>query len=145
MNLKLTITVNEKGVSKVEIFPDKCFSLHFKGDGDPAQVKKWVEGYLLGKSLPIPPLDLASFPTKYSQKVCLALQEVGYGECMTYGELAKKIDSSPRPVGGGLSRNPFPLLLPCHRIVAYHGIGGFSCGLDVKRELLRVENLLIQI
>jgi methylated-DNA-[protein]-cysteine S-methyltransferase len=47
---------------------------------------------------------------------------------MSYGELARMIDSSPRAVGGACGGNPIPILLPCHRVVAAKGLGGYGGG-----------------
>jgi methylated-DNA-[protein]-cysteine S-methyltransferase len=62
----------------------------------------------------------------FQKKVCYALQDIPPGKTLTYGELAKKLNSHPRAVGQALKRNPLPILLPCHRVVSQTGIGGFS-------------------
>lgn len=61
---------------------------------------------------------------------------------MTYGELAKMVGTSPRAVGRILSANPLPIVIPCHRIVAGSGLGGFSAGIEWKIKLLRHERCL---
>ena len=61
---------------------------------------------------------------------------------MSYGEIAKLIDSpgSSRAVGGALGRNPMPIVIPCHRVIAGDGrIGGFTGGLAIKKALLSLE------
>ena len=67
--------------------------------------------------------------------------KIKYGETLTYSELAKRIGTlGVRAVGGALSRNPFPIVIPCHRVVAKNGIGGYSAGQDIKACLLELES-----
>ncbi len=69
----------------------------------------------------------------------LLLELAPFGKTITYGELASRAGVSPRFVGFCMKRNPFPLLIPCHRVVARRGIGGFSPGVELKKELLKHE------
>jgi methylated-DNA-[protein]-cysteine S-methyltransferase len=62
----------------------------------------------------------------HQQRVWRAIEKIPCGQVMTYGELAKEIKSAPRAVGGACAANPYPLIVPCHRIVAANGIGGFA-------------------
>jgi methylated-DNA-[protein]-cysteine S-methyltransferase len=80
--------------------------------------------------------------TEFDMNVWLSLQEVPYGETRTYKWLAEKVGkpAASRAVGQALSRNPLPILLPCHRIIESDGsIGGYSGGVDIKRRLLEIE------
>jgi len=82
--------------------------------------------------------------TPFRRKVLQELRKVPAGSTVTYGELAA-IAGRPgaaRAVGHCMATNPVPLLVPCHRVVATDGLGGFSGGLDVKRSLLRLEKAL---
>ncbi|MDH5259570.1 MAG: MGMT family protein, partial [Gammaproteobacteria bacterium] len=54
------------------------------------------------------------------------MRAIEAGKTLTYGDVAKLLDSSPRAVGNACRRNPIPLLIPCHRIVAKNGTGGFA-------------------
>ena len=85
-----------------------------------------------------------SFPkgTEFEKTVWLTLKEIPYGETRTYKWLAEKIGNpnATRAVGQALSRNPLPIILPCHRIIESDGsIGGYSSGVDIKRRLLDIE------
>jgi methylated-DNA-[protein]-cysteine S-methyltransferase len=81
-----------------------------------------------------------TFASAYAQRVLRELRKVPFGEVTTYGELASRIGSSARAVGGAVGRNPIPIIVPCHRVLASDGsLGGFSGGLDRKRALLAVE------
>lgn len=140
MNVKLIVTLNERGVTRIVMEPSHQLQIHYEGSGDRRPFERWMECYLQRGTSELPPLDLSQFTSLYCQKVCLALHDIPFGERLTYGQLAKNLGTAPRPLGGALSKNPFPLLLPCHRVVACGGIGGFAFGLTVKRELLRVES-----
>lgn len=75
----------------------------------------------------------------FQQRVLEETKKIGYGTMITYGTLAKRTGSHPRAVGRALSRNPFPILIPCHRVVAENGIGGYSEGVNIKIRLLELE------
>lgn len=80
--------------------------------------------------------------TEFDKKVWLALREIPYGETRTYKWLAEKVGrpGASRAVGQSLSRNPLPIVLPCHRIIESDGsLGGYSAGVDIKRRLLDIE------
>lgn len=83
--------------------------------------------------------------TEYQKKVWKAVHAIPSGSVLSYREVAKKIGSAPRPVGTACGANLIPLLIPCHRVVASGGIGGFmhsrrGAPIDVKRWLLHHEN-----
>jgi O-6-methylguanine DNA methyltransferase len=91
------------------------------------------------------PMDGSSL-TPYERKVLRAAARIPYGSVATYGGLARKIGSprSARAVGNALAKNPFPLFVPCHRIIKGDGsIGGFSAreGIILKSKLLNMERL----
>lgn len=80
--------------------------------------------------------------TEFERKVWLTLREIPYGETRTYRWLAGRLGrpSAWRAVGKALSRNPLPIIFPCHRIIESDGsIGGYSAGVDIKRRLLDFE------
>ena len=64
--------------------------------------------------------------TAFQQKVWRALEKIPVGKVMTYGELAKQLNTGARAVGNACRHNPVPLLVPCHRIVSGKGLGGFA-------------------
>ncbi|GMR07752.1 MAG: methylated-DNA--[protein]-cysteine S-methyltransferase [Gammaproteobacteria bacterium] len=82
--------------------------------------------------------------TPYQQAVCRALSRIKPGKTISYGDLADKLGSSARAVGGACKNNPLPIIIPCHRVVSRRGLGGFSgktsgVKLDIKRWLLSHE------
>lgn len=70
-------------------------------------------------------LPLAVFGTPYQTKVWHALTAIPLGQTTTYGQLAHLLGSSPRAVGQACGANPLPIIIPCHRVVASNGRGGF--------------------
>ena len=80
--------------------------------------------------------------TPFQKKVWKAIATIPYGETRSYKWIAQKIGhpKAVRAVGQACGANPFPFIIPCHRVVASNGkIGGFSLGLKLKRRLLKLE------
>lgn len=89
------------------------------------------------------PLEIKAFASSdYQVRVCQALQRIPVGTTLTYGALASQMNSSARAVGGGCRRNPLPVIIPCHRVVAANGIGGFSG--KTKGKLINAKQWLLQ-
>lgn len=74
---------------------------------------------------------------EFTKKVLDIVKDIEFGKTLTYGDIAKKLNTSPRAVGMALKRNPLPLIIPCHRVVAKNSLGGYSYGLDKKKIYLR--------
>ncbi|MDD5614785.1 MAG: methylated-DNA--[protein]-cysteine S-methyltransferase [Candidatus Methanoperedens sp.] len=84
-------------------------------------------------------VDLSGM-SDFTQRVLEETKKIEYGTVVTYSELARRIGSrAVRAVGSALSRNPVPIIVPCHRVVAKDGFGGYSCGVDIKIKLLKLE------
>lgn len=94
-------------------------------------------------------LPLRPSGTSFQRRVRTAIAAIPSGCTQTYGEVAKAIHSAPRAVGGACGANPFPLVVPCHRVVASGGgLGGFGgrhggadFNLEIKRWLLAHEGV----
>jgi methylated-DNA-[protein]-cysteine S-methyltransferase len=71
-------------------------------------------------------LPLKPFGTAFQQRVWAEIEKIDCGEVKTYGELATAIKSAPRAVGQACGSNPYPLIVPCHRVISATGIGGFA-------------------
>lgn len=86
-------------------------------------------------------LTLNPTGTAYQKRVWTALLAIPPGQTRTYAELAGIAGGGPRAIGGAMARNPLPILIPCHRIVASSGPGGYSGGdgLPTKFYLLALE------
>lgn len=80
--------------------------------------------------------------TEFEKKVWIALEKIPFGETRSYKWIAEQA-GNPRAVraaGGALSKNPIPIIIPCHRVIAADGsIGGYALGVDMKRQLLKME------
>jgi methylated-DNA-[protein]-cysteine S-methyltransferase len=105
-----------------------------------AQLKAYDCGELTSFDLA---LDLRGTP--FQRQVWQALREIPYGELRTYGQLAASLGrpGASRAVGGANGKNPIPLIVPCHRVVASDGIGGFTGGLAWKERLLAHEGIVL--
>jgi methylated-DNA-[protein]-cysteine S-methyltransferase len=99
------------------------------------------------------PLDLRDRP-EWDQRVLLAVQELGFGETASYGDIARRVGAprAARAVGGAMGRNPVTLIVPCHRVIAADGsLGGYGGdgpferhdGLRRKRDLLLREGVTV--
>ncbi len=107
------------------------------------KVKGKIEKYLKSKEKSIK-VEVALNVTPFQLRVLDQLQQIPYGETRSYGDLAKILKTSPRAVGNACRNNPLPIIIPCHRVVAANGIGGYDGAtqgetLDIKYYLLRLE------
>jgi len=89
-------------------------------------------------------LPVVSTGTDFQQRVWQFMRSIPVGETRRYGDAAKALNSAARAVGGACRRNPVPIVVPCHRIVAANGLGGFNgqrdgVQLDFKQWLLNHE------
>lgn len=104
------------------------------------QLRAWLKNPSHSFSLP-----LAAAGTPFQRRVWQQISAIPCGQTRSYGELAKNLHSAARAVGGACGANPYPLIVPCHRVVAQNGgLGGFNRArggflLEVKRWLLRHE------
>ena len=116
-----------------------------RGDGHdaPPVLKDTVtqlEEYFVGERTEFDvPMDLDGTP--FQKDVWTELTRIPYGKTISYGELARRVGrpKGPRAVGQANGKNPIPIIVPCHRVLASNGIGGYGGGLPMKRALLAVE------
>jgi len=110
-----------------------------------AQAVREIDEYLAGRRREFDvPLDLRG--TAFQRDVWAALRRIPYGRTTSYSGLAGAIGrpQSARAVGQAAHRNPVPLMVPCHRLIGAAGtLTGFGGGLDLKRELLRREGVVL--
>ena len=101
-----------------------------------AQLRGWFEGRLTLFDLPLEPL---TSPRGEAHRA--AIVAIPYGDTASYGELARRISSGPRAVGQACQRNPFPIIVPCHRVLGARGaIGNYTGGEGVKTKLWLLEH-----
>ena len=108
-------------------------------------VQHCLDGYFAGMQ-PAFAYPLVPSGTAYQKQIWQLLQKIPYGRTVTYGQLAKAyeaaagVSTSPRAVGGAVSRNPISILIPCHRVLGASGtLTGYAGGLERKMALLRLE------
>ncbi|MBL7191501.1 methylated-DNA--[protein]-cysteine S-methyltransferase [bacterium] len=86
------------------------------------------------------PLDYTLMVSDYQRKVLQAVLTIPYGCTASYGEVARRVNSGPRAVGGANARNPIPVIIPCHRVIGSDGkLVGYGGSLHIKEALLRLE------
>ena len=106
------------------------------------RTEEWLERYFSGIAAAPDELPLAPDGTDFQRKVWQILRTIPYGRTRTYGGIARAIapEMSPQAIGRAVGANPIPVIIPCHRVVAANGPGGYSGGLPVKQYLLDRES-----
>ncbi len=104
------------------------------------EAKRQLDAYF-ARALKHFDLPLNMKGTDFQRSVWARMCAIPYGETVSYGMVARDLNSAARAVGTACGRNPIPIIVPCHRILGSNGIGGYSggIGLDTKRALLRLE------
>lgn len=104
------------------------------------QAKLEIDAYLDGRrqDFTVPHLAQGS---PFQRRVWQLLCQIPFADTVTYGDLARRLGKAgaSRAVGLACGANPLPLIIPCHRVLATGGLGGFTGGLEIKRRLLRLE------
>jgi methylated-DNA-[protein]-cysteine S-methyltransferase len=115
------------------------------GNGSPllAEAARQIAAYFDGRLRDFD-LPLAPEGTAFEGRVWAAMRGIPYGETRSYGDLAGATGSAPRAVGRACGKNPIPIVVPCHRVLAKGGLGGYSGegGLATKQRLLALEGAL---
>ena len=109
--------------------------------GPVGEAMRQLREYFAGKRVTFD-LPLAPEGTAFQRSVWRQLQEIPYGETISYGELARRVGNpkASRAVGSANGANPLPIVIPCHRVIAGDGtLGGFGGGLPTKQTLLALE------
>ena len=114
------------------------------------EAERWLEIYFSGKVPDFTPKLHLRTASSFRKAVWDILLTIPYGKTMTYGEIAAIIAKqkgiarmSAQAVGGAVGHNPIALIVPCHRVVGKDGsLTGYAGGIDKKRKLLKLENLV---
>ena len=135
-------------VRAIEFLSARC-ALRPAAGADSRRGVAALDDYFAGRAR-VQNLEIALDGTDFQQRVWRALQAIPVGQVMTYGALAHRLGSSARAVGNACRRNPVPILVPCHRVIAAKGLGGFSGDtgghlVDIKRRLLAHEGVEIRV
>jgi methylated-DNA-[protein]-cysteine S-methyltransferase len=108
-----------------------------------ADIIPLLTGYLNGKQPKFPCMLDFGRATTFQRQVWETTRSIPYGETRSYSWVANRIGkpSAARAVGQALGKNPLPVIVPCHRVIASDGsLCGFGGGLETKRNLLRIES-----
>lgn len=126
----------------------RLVEIRFDASGEPdrdetpllKRAQSQIEAYFAGRRKTF---DLPLIParTDFQRRVRKAMIAIPWGQTLSYGEVAHAAGGAPRAVGQACGANMLPLVVPCHRVLAANGIGGYSGGngLDTKRFLLALE------
>ena len=147
----ITVVSSDKGLTNLffyeqefESFKKKINGSTLTMGGEAFRSAREIELYLSGELRNFQSrLDLTS-GTSFQKSVWKELIGIPYGKVNTYKELARNIGNPNafRAVGNAVGSNPIPIIIPCHRVVASNGLGGYSSGLKIKRMLLKLEGAI---
>ncbi len=140
---KVAITLTPSGLKSIRLIEEVEAGMAENPPQGFEKIHEWFLSYLQGRP-PQADLALDESLTDFQRLVLMAAQKIPFGETLTYGELAKKINrpGAARAVGGALGMNPWVIYIPCHRVVgargALTGFSGFG-GITAKAALLQYE------
>ena len=109
-------------------------------------LQKELSYYIRGKAIQFTTPVVFLSGTEFQRRVWEEMRLIRWGAAVSYGDMAKRVGSAgaTRAVGQACGRNPVPVVVPCHRVLAANGrLGGFSGGIDWKRRLLQLEGIPI--
>jgi methylated-DNA-[protein]-cysteine S-methyltransferase len=119
---------------------DQVYRVRFSEVPLPGPVPVPFRKFLSGKARDLNPLvSVAVADDSPYTLIYRVVQGIPYGASVTYGDIARVCGTTPRMVGQAMKRNPTPLLIPCHRVVAKSGPGGFTPSIEIKTALLDLE------
>ncbi|NQH35240.1 methylated-DNA--[protein]-cysteine S-methyltransferase [Streptococcus suis] len=106
------------------------------------QTSLLLDAYFSGQDVDFTSLPLEAIGTEFQEKVWALLKEIPHGQTTSYGQLAQQLGlCSGQAVGGAVGRNPYSVIVPCHRVLNQKGqLTGYAGGLDKKIWLLQHEN-----
>ena len=143
----LRIVEHHGAITAIEFSPFRDADGRPRGerdDADPLLVEAVRQlGAYFARDLKEFDLPLAPVGSAFQQRVWTELQEVGWGQTASYGEIAHRLgmtNAASRAVGLANGRNPIPIVIPCHRVIGANGtLTGYAGGLDRKQLLLSLE------
>lgn len=145
--IAITLQAEKDQLLRVDLSLAVAYTTVWEGNPSPtlkSNIMDWIKAYGNKRSCPQLPLLLDTLPP-FQQKILKALQQVPFGTTLSYQQLASRAGNAKasRAAGTACGKNPYPLFIPCHRIVHTSGtLGGFLFGLPVKKALLEFEGVL---
>ncbi len=128
---KLLLSVMDQTITRLEFLSETTPSLHCKQNHSNTthpllteahnQLNHWFIDPTYSFTVPIFPIG-----TPFQQKIWAALRTIPCGKTLTYQQVAEDLQTSPRVIGNACRRNPLPIFIPCHRVVAKQHLGGYA-------------------
>lgn len=141
----LVLRASNKGLVSIDRGKAARLKGEAKAERNVALAARELDEYFAGKRRKFTvPLDLQGTP--FQLQVWSTLRRIPFGKAVSYGEEARMLGKpkAARAVGSANGRNPIPIIVPCHRVVAGDGsLGGYSAGLPMKRKLLALEGVSV--
>jgi len=140
----ISFFLKDHQISHVRLFQSPTFLCKIYGDPTSKEmIFNWIQAYLEKKQPKKLPLDLSPL-SPFTQLGLKAIQAIPFGQTASYQDIAHQAGNpkAARAIGGVCNRNPFPLIIPCHRVISSNQtIGGFAYPLSLKRNLLEFESV----
>jgi len=145
----LTIDYANQFIQKATFIPSKAFTWEFQTPYVDRFLEQQIEEWLINYGQKqVAPFDLPfnwARLTPFTQQVLKYVASIPFGQVHTYGQVAQHLNvpRAARAVGRACGANPFPFLIPCHRVIdAQHQLRGYSAGgVEIKQALLTFENI----
>ncbi len=134
------VIIGEKGVNS---FLNEISQYRIVEGGAAEEMAQEIALYLDGRINKFDTEIKLGSGTPFQRAVWKRLLDIPYGEVITYKELAECIGrpNSARAVGNAVGANPIPIVIPCHRVLAANGLGGYASGIHIKKDLLKIEGV----
>jgi methylated-DNA-[protein]-cysteine S-methyltransferase len=138
-----SVVGTDEGVSHIHLPQDELPASKGVAPKPVADTVRQLQEYFSGSRRTFKVKLAAAEATDFQHDVWRALREIPYGQVRTYGDVADAVDRprAHRAVGNANHANPWPIVVPCHRVVASGGLGGYGGGDHVKRYLLGLEGV----
>ena len=144
----LTLAAQNDALTALVIEGQKYEAFHLAGEGgekETAVLRQaifWLDRYFACLRPDPSELPLLLKGTAFQQRVWRELLTIPYGQTESYSDLAARLGTSARAVGGAVGRNPLSIIIPCHRVLSADGsLCGYAGGLENKKKLLRLEGI----
>lgn len=137
---KLGIVATDEALKRIDFLPSSTALL--PADRQYAQeICHQLRQYFADPHYPFT-LKLDYQGTLFQQNVWQTLLAIPAGTAMSYGQIAEKLATSPRAVGNACRSNQIPIIIPCHRVIAQNGMGGYSG--NTQGEMMQIKNWLLR-
>ncbi len=135
----------EQGITRIYLPNERQSASHGSSPRPVTSAASQLEEYFAGTRRHFSVHFSDARATVFQRDVWDALEDIPYGEVRTYAQVAAAVQrpNAARAVGNANHANPWPVIVPCHRVVAAHGLGGYGGGDDVKQFLLELEGVAL--